>query len=171
MKEMKSIKLYNSLIEKLNNYETKLLQKYGGSINCKNGCSHCCILESVCSIEAYMIYSSATLGRIISESFTSPVREDRCIFLKDNSCAIYPVRPVICRTHGYPLFTDGGIDTCPENFKDIKSIDSEYILDLKNVNDAIASINIIFQKEIEEGFFSNTRIKLEELSAFMLVRN
>ena len=167
MKEMKSVKLYNSLIEKLNNYESKLLKKYGGSINCKNGCSDCCILESVFSIEAYMIYSSAIAGRILSESLTSPAREDRCIFLKDKSCAIYPVRPVICRTHGYPLFTDEGMDTCPENFKGIKSIDSEYILDLKNVNDAIASINIIFQKEIDEKFFSNPRINLEELKKFI----
>jgi len=163
MKEMKSIKLYNELIEKLNSYETKLLQRYAGSINCKKGCSDCCMLESVFSIEAYMIYDYAIDAGIIPESFTSDKREDNCIFLKDKSCAIYPVRPVICRTHGYPIFTEGRVDICPENFKEISSIDSEYILDLENVNNAIASINIIFQKEIDEEFFESPRISLKEL--------
>jgi len=162
MKEMKSIKLYNELIEKLKNHETKLLQRYGGSINCKKGCSDCCMLESVFSIEAYTIYSSIIDAGIKPESFTSDTREDSCIFLKDKSCTIYPARPVICRTHGYPIFAEGRVDICPENFKEIKSIDSEYILDLENVNSAIASINIIFLKEIDEEFFASPRISLEE---------
>jgi len=168
MKEMKSINLYNGLIEKLNNYEERLLQRYGKSINCKKGCAGCCILESVFSIEAYMIYHYAIDAGIASESFASSAREDSCILLKDKGCAIYPARPVICRTHGYPLLADGKIDMCPENFKDIKSIDSEYILDLGNVNEAIASINIIFLRETEEKFFSMERISLKELKNFIL---
>ena len=173
MKKIKSIKLYNSLIEKLNNYETKLLGKYGGSICCKRGCSDCCILESVFSIEAYMIYSSRIDVKILSKLSASNKQKETCIFLKDKSCAIYPVRPVICRTHGYPVFIDGRTDMCPENFKDIKSIDSESILDLENVNKAIASINIIFlseqreQKDPREKIFLKERITLSELKDLM----
>jgi len=163
---MKSIKLYNSLIEKLNNYEAKLLQRYCASINCKKGCSDCCTLESVFSIEAYMIYSHQ-LNAIISESYTSH-KKGTCVFLKDKACTIYPVRPVICRTHGYPVLIDEKIDMCPKNFQDIKSIDSEYILDLENVNNAIASINIIFLRETNEKFFMKERITLKELRDFML---
>ena len=165
MKEMKSIKLYNSLIEKLKYYEMKLLQRYGASINCKKGCSDCCILESVFSIEAYMIYSHLT-DTIISESYTSHKRET-CVFLNNKICIIYPVRPVICRTHGYPVLIDGKIDMCLKNFKDTKSIDSEYILDLENVNNAIASINIIFLRETNEKFFLKERITLKELKDFI----
>jgi Fe-S-cluster containining protein len=171
MKEMKSIALYNSLIEKLEYHEIKLLQRYGNLINCKRGCSACCILESVFPIEAYAIYSSPISKEIISKSYTSNESdkiEKTCVFLKDEICTIYPVRPVICRTHGYPVFVEGKVDMCPENFKDIKSIDSEYILDLKNVNNAIASINIIFKKEIDEKFFGSLRISLKELKDFML---
>jgi Fe-S-cluster containining protein len=170
MKEIKSIKLYNSLIEKLKHYETKLVRKYGESINCKKGCSDCCTLESIFSIEAYMIYSSQIDARVISESYISNKREEACVFLKDKSCAIYPVRPVICRTHGYPVLIDGKVDMCHKNFQNIKSIDSEYILDLENLNNAIASINIIFQKEqreIDEKFFLKERISLMELKNLM----
>ncbi|MCL1865582.1 MAG: YkgJ family cysteine cluster protein [Spirochaetes bacterium] len=167
---MKSITLYNSLIEKLNYYEMKLLQRHGESINCKKGCDYCCMLESVFPIEAYIIYSSPIDMNIICESYTSNEKEETCVFLKDKICTIYSARPVICRTHGYPVFVEGRADMCPENFKDIKSIDSEYILDLENVNNAIASINIIFQKEIDEEFFTAPRIPLKELKDFMLKR-
>ena len=168
MKKIKSIKLYNSLIEKLNNYEMKLLQKYGGSINCKKGCSDCCILESVFSIEAYMIYSYLLEAKIIPIVYTSNKKKDKCIFLKDKTCAIYNTRPVICRTHGYPVLIDERIDMCPKNFNDIQSIASEVILDLENVNNVIASINIIFQKEIKENFFLKERITFKELNDFMI---
>jgi len=170
MKKIKSIKLYNSLIEKLNNYEIKLLQRYGGYISCKKGCSDCCVLESVFAIEAYMIRSSPIDTGVISKSN----KKKSCVFLKDKSCAIYPVRPVICRTHGYPVLIDSKIDMCPKNFKDIKSIDSESILDIENVNKAIASINIIFlseqreQKDTCEKFFLKERITLKELKEFIL---
>ena len=173
MKEMKSIKLYNSLIEKLNTYETKLLGKYGGYISCKKGCSDCCVLESVFAIEAYIIYSS----RIDTEVISKSNKKETCVFLKDKSCAIYPVRPVICRTHGYPVLIDSKIDMCHKNFQDIKSIDSESILDLENVNKAIASINIIFLKEQREQedtcekIFLKERITLKELQEFMILHS
>ena len=168
---MKSIKLYNVLIEKLNAYEMKLLNRYGELINCKKCCSDCCILESVFPIEAYMIYSSSIAINIIAESFPFNERKNGCVFLKDEICTIYPVRSVICRTHGYPVLLDGRVDICPKNFKDIKSIDSEYILELENVNNAIASINIMFQREIagetDKEFFLNERISLRELKDFI----
>jgi Fe-S-cluster containining protein len=169
MNEMKSIQLYKSLIEKLDAHEAKLLKKYGGYIRCAEGCSACCILESVFPVDAYIICSAVASGEIKTESLCFDETPGRCVFLKDGLCSIYSARPVICRTHGYPVLAEGKADFCPENFKELKSIDSEYILDLENLNRALASINIIFQREVEEDeIFLKERITLKELKDFIL---
>jgi len=33
--------------------------------------------------------------------------EGRCVFLKDNSCSIYPIRPLICRFYPFQLKNTG----------------------------------------------------------------
>ncbi len=169
MNEMKSIQLYKSLIEKLDAHEAKLLQKYGESISCRKGCDRCCILETVFPVDAFVVYSSIASGEIDCESLHFGETAERCVFLKDGLCSIYSARPIICRTHGYPVLVDGKADFCPENFKDLKTIDSEFILDLENLNKALASINIIFQREIEEGeIFLKERITLKELKEYIM---
>jgi len=168
MNEMKSIQLYNSLIEKLDAHEYKLLKKYGEFISCAGGCSACCILESVFPVDAFVIYRAIASGKIDPVSLSFDETPGRCVFLKEGLCSIYSVRPVICRTHGYPVFVEGKADFCPENFKDLKTIDSEYILDLENLNKALASINIIFQRECDDNFFQKERITLKELKDFTL---
>jgi Fe-S-cluster containining protein len=169
MNEMKSIQLYNSLIEKLDAHEEKLLKRYSEFISCEKGCSACCILESVFPVDAFIIYSAVASGKIDPELLHFKETPQKCVFLNEGLCSIYSARPVICRTHGYPVLVDGKADFCPENFKDLNSIDSEYILDLENLNRALASINIIFQKEVEEDeIFLKERITLKELKEFIL---
>ena len=169
MSEMKSIQLYKSLIEKLDAHEAKLLSKYSEFISCEKGCSSCCILESVFPVDAYVIYNAVASGEIDRQSLIFEQTPGRCVFLKDGLCSVYSARPVICRTHGYPVLVEGKADFCPENFKDLNSIDSDYILDLENLNKALASINIIFQREIEEGeLFLKERITLNELKEYTL---
>lgn len=168
MNEMKSIQLYGSLIEKLDAHEKKLILKYGDHISCKMGCSACCILESVFPVDAYIIYCAIASGEIDIKSLTFQEAPEKCVFLRDGLCSVYSARPVICRTHGYPVLVEGKADFCPENFSGVASIDSEYILDLENLNRAIASINIIFQREIDDEFFLKERITLKELKEFTL---
>jgi len=168
MNEMKSVQLYGSLIKKLDAHEAALLQKYGRHINCRKGCSACCILEGVFPVDAFAIYSAAMSGAIPAESLYFNETPGRCVFLKNGLCSVYSARPVICRTHGYPVFVDGKADFCPENFKELETIDSENILDLENLNRALASINIIFRKETDNDFFQKERITLKELKEFIL---
>ena len=165
---MKSIELYKSLIEKLDAHEEKLLIRYGEYIHCKKGCASCCILESVFPVEAYIVYNAFVPGGIDRQGLFSDETPGVCVFLSDGFCSIYSARPVICRTHGYPVFVDGSASFCPENFNGLKTIDSEYILDLENLNRALVSINIIFQKETEREFFLRERITLKELKEFIL---
>jgi Fe-S-cluster containining protein len=50
-------------------------------------------------------------------------RTNKCIFLQDNKCTIYEVRPLICRFYPFELSTDEGgyyrfraTDECPGVF-------------------------------------------------------
>lgn len=169
MSEMKSIQLYKSLTEKLDAHEVKVLNKYNEHISCRKGCADCCILESVFPVDAYVIFNAFSSGEISVNTISFDETAGRCVFLDSGVCSIYSVRPVICRTHGYPVFVEGRTDFCPENFKELKSLDSEFILDLENLNKALASINIIFQREIEEGeIFLKERISLKELKGYIV---
>ncbi len=167
MTKIRSMGFYNELIEKINQYEVKLLEKYRDDIACREGCDSCCILESVFPVEAYVIYKSLLADERIAEDI-SIYQKGRCVFLHDGGCSIYSVRPVICRTHGYPVLVDGRIDFCPENFRGRSSIDSEYILDLENLNRALASINLIFCSEVNADFFKRDRIGLKEIVEFVI---
>jgi len=78
------------------------------------------------------------------------------------------VRPVICRTHGYPVFVEGKVDFCPENFKSRSSIDSENILNLENLNSTLVSINRIFTEDNRSDFFKRERIALKDVAEFVI---
>ncbi len=164
----KSIELYKKLIEKVEQFESKLLERYSSDISCRMGCDACCILESVFPVEAYVIFQAFNSADKTPCDSAGRV-EGRCVFLKNGICSIYGARPVICRTHGYPVLVEGRVDFCPENFRERSSIDSEYILNLENLNSALASINLIFLKEIDEHFFKRERISLKELADFILL--
>jgi hypothetical protein len=76
--------------------------------------------------------------------------EDFCPFLADNSCTIYPVRPITCRTHGLPIrsasLTGGSIDCCPLNFteRDLSIIEKKYVLDIDMITDNLMRLNLAF---------------------------
>lgn len=115
-----------------------------------------------------MIYQSFPPGGNTHQTLSFEETPGRCVFLRDGLCSVYSARPVICRTHGYPVLIEGKTDFCPENFNGLKTIESEFILDLDNLNRALASINIIFQGEIDAEFFLKERITLRELKEFIL---
>jgi Putative zinc- or iron-chelating domain len=79
-------------------------------IQCKEGCTACCFIEIDVSgdevaaiinycrengieIDREYLTKQAVAGRKIYSDLS------RCVFLKDNLCSIYPVRPVACRKH------------------------------------------------------------------------
>jgi hypothetical protein len=79
-------------------------------IQCKAGCTACCFIdvdvsgdetatiinycrENDISIDRDYLLKQATVGR---KSYSEL---SRCVFLKDDLCSIYPVRPIACRKH------------------------------------------------------------------------
>jgi Fe-S-cluster containining protein len=74
--------------------------------------------------------------------------EERCPLLHQGVCLLYEARPIICRTHGYPLLTEldgkGTLDHCPLNFKEITNFPAKTIINMDIVNITLAAINSVF---------------------------
>lgn len=120
MKSKRSIESYSELRDKIDSLSEKLENMHKKHMMCRAGCDLCCMDYSILPVEFYHI-----LNRLKESEYshTIPYSEDgeSCVFLKDNKCAIYKERPIICRTHGLPLLymnEDGGweLSACELNF-------------------------------------------------------
>jgi len=149
----------------LDTHCAKVTQRHGEKIRCRAGCTACCRQDlSVTRIEATRIlHWLVTHG--IPPSDPSRTENDEhpffdalsgdldCVFLTEGGvCGVYPVRPIICRSHGLPIkLEDGQVDTCPLNF--VESIDVEYrdipkadLLDLHAMNVRMSLVEILYCK-------------------------
>lgn len=78
--------------------------KAGDALQCARGCASCCVDGlSVLPVEAALIEAGGLGPPARSAASASPAPK-MCAFLDDDgACSIYPVRPVLCRTHGLAL--------------------------------------------------------------------
>jgi Fe-S-cluster containining protein len=140
-------------------------------LSCKRGCDLCCMAISVFPVEFYAIREE--LGdKINSGLLPAPKYEEDCRFLKNHNCAIYPSRPIICRTHGLPMLymnsegTEWELSHCELNFADFDpdefSHENTYPQD--TLNSKLFMINRDFvAKFTEESYSDQDRIPLSEL--------
>lgn len=120
---------YSRFLQQANQHFDKVQASHPSEFSCKQGCHACCEPGlTVLKIEANNIATfikehpevQTQLKNIDAEN---PHRGTRCSMLnKDGQCAIYPVRPFICRSHGAPIAIAREeyfqIDVCPLNFVD-----------------------------------------------------
>ncbi len=68
-----------------------------------------------------------------------------CPLLEDGACGLYPFRPIICRTHGFPLQTiyngQSSIGCCRRNFNNRPSIPDDAIIELDPINSLLRAVN------------------------------
>ncbi len=86
--------------QKVNAFTQHLSKIHSDRLQCKIGCSGCCIDDlEVFGIEA------AYISKHFPEILTSkPHDTGKCAFLDSNgACRIYDARPLICRSHGLPI--------------------------------------------------------------------
>lgn len=144
-------------------------QRCSSRIVCKAGCSDCCILQSVCAIEAI------ALSRYLKNERTEkpPLGQkkwDRCPLINNGICSAYVARPIICRTHGLPVLidTDGTLTThitCPLNFVDDEpeSIDRSSVLDSENITMNLMKLNLSLCIAVDLPTASADRYSLEDI--------
>src|SRR5262249_7706117 len=90
----------------------------------------------------------------------------------DGRCAIYPFRPVICRTHGLPIRFPGStararslpqIDACPKNFggRDLASLPGDAVLAQATVSPVLGALDAA--RADEAGRPRGERVELSTL--------
>ena len=79
-------------------------------IKCRTGCTACCFIDvdvsgdEAATIIAYCRENGIEMDKEYLTKQAAVGRKSysdlsRCVFLKDNLCSIYPVRPIACRKH------------------------------------------------------------------------
>ena len=145
---------YLQLVDQVDGFMAALRSRHPEGLTCRAGCSACCQQDlAVFPVEADRV-RRALLGR--SEEFLCRLGEQlstsgtgACPLLWQDRCAVYPERPLICRTHGAPvLFREeegSGVDVCPLNFAgDVEAIPPASVLDLDRLNEILVAVNVYY---------------------------
>ncbi|MBU1172747.1 MAG: YkgJ family cysteine cluster protein [Proteobacteria bacterium] len=149
---------YMTMIKKVDAFCMTVKEAYMGAMACQKGCDSCCQHLSLFPVEAVHIRlaldaSPKEIQKIIREKALSCIDDPQgsCPLLNQGVCLLYPVRPIICRTHGFPILVDGSdgkrMDHCPLNFKENQDIKRQHILDLETLNSTLTVINRLFINE------------------------
>ncbi len=77
-----------------------LWELYKNNMKCKQGCSKCCESFRILPLEFHAIQYISPDKTI---KINTNASKTECVFLVRNKCAIYENRPIMCRTHGFPL--------------------------------------------------------------------
>lgn len=145
------LKSYLALVEKVDAFFERVAGRYADKIKCGPGCDDCC-RRILClypfEIERMMAAAekldAAELGGVVQRSRRAA--EDpqaACPLLSGGRCMIYAARPIICRTHGLPMLVPGedSLSMCVYNLQGLEHIDGDCVLDLKPVNQILATVN------------------------------
>ncbi len=140
---------YRHLVVSVDQLLGRIQRKYGGHIACHKGCACGCRNLSIFPVEALSLAEALQNQpeEVIAKFQTraaSALFWD-CPLLEDRACRLYAFRPLICRTHGFPLHTiyrgQSSIGYCRYNFKEMASIPADAVIDLAGINDTLRGIN------------------------------
>lgn len=155
---------YRHLVIRVDRILGRIQRQYGRHIACRKGCGCGCRNISVFPVEALSLAQAlqalpeATTAKFESRAAKASFWD--CPLLEDRACGLYAFRPLICRTHGFPLQTiykgQPSIGFCRHNFKEMAVIPGDAVIDLDHVTDALRGINAAAVDELA------LRLKLPE---------
>jgi Fe-S-cluster containining protein len=157
------------LVTRVEAFARTIRQRYAAQVTCHAGCDGCCYQQfTVFPVEAYHLQQAVArltpaarqrlrqrVGRP-ADAFRLLDQPSPCVLLERGRCALYEARPLICRLHGYPLYStmierpDGmQRDCCPLNFSGmaLDTLDAQAVFNLDLVNQTLAAINYVFVQE------------------------
>lgn len=163
------LKNYTLLLKRVDDHIHHIEKKYSEKIVCKKGCDTCCKFLTLFPVEAFAISAAfIKLPGKIKDSVLKKIaiQKDACPLLINRGCVLYPERPIICRTHGYPIFMekDGEplIDFCPKNFKGMTSFPQDALLSIEQLNTTLIAVNKHFLESIEPNSILSERISISK---------
>lgn len=161
---------YLSLVNKVDAHVDRLVSEFPKEIVCAKGCDECCLAINLFPVEAFFLAQGyETLDQDTKTAVEKNIHSntEKCPLLINCCCVLYDFRPVICRTHGYPVTMekDGKIqiDFCPKNFKTVKQFKKEYLLSLEQLNTMLAAVNQHFLESIETDQLLPERISVRDI--------
>lgn len=128
-------------------------------ITCSAGCSSCCTAITLFPVEAAALNAAL---EALPEARQAAIRRhvaaraggERCPLLEDQRCLLYAARPIICRTHGFPIvYTEGSertVDCCPLNLGEAEQpLSGSAIIDLDRLNTLLVAVNALFLSQAD----------------------
>ena len=87
---------------------------------CKKGCSACCEVGDYPISELELNYIMEGFVKLdnqtkleVQQNLKQIEKGDRCPFLINSECSIYPYRPIICRVHGLAYLCKDNVSKLP----------------------------------------------------------
>lgn len=165
---------YHQLLDEVAAAMAPLLARHRATMQCGPRCTDCCQALSLLAIEAQMV---ATAYQALPPATQAAIRamigsraretDAQCPFLLDGLCAIYPARPLICRTHGLAIgYVDEErevieVSACALNFAEDFPLITEDLLLLDPFNARLAALNQEFAEAM--GLAAATRVGMQEI--------
>lgn len=140
---------YLNFRQQIDQTVTRLEKIYHPHLHCAKGCDQCCFSFRVFPVEWFAIAGQLN-KHFETINKDQPIGElEKCLFLKNHACTIYPHRPIICRTHGLPLLsmnetgTEWELNICELNFTeaDDDSFDDDNLIEQDTLNSELFQIN------------------------------
>ena len=161
---------YGNLLAAVDRTLNGIRRRYSAHIACRKGCACGCRNLSIFPIEALSLtraiqnLPAGAAARIRQRAAAASLWE--CPALEDRACSLYPFRPLICRTHGFPLQTIYNqrlsIGYCRHNFKNIPAIPDDAVVDLDQINGALRTINASAVSEMASVLQLPDRLSIAE---------
>lgn len=136
------------LTHKVDAFFARVALRHGDDMQCASGCSDCCRVRlTITGVEAAAIRAHVTTWPAEQRralAATGP--DDRCAALDAaGRCRIYPVRPLVCRSHGVPIrLRRGGlpvVEACPRNFTHTTP-DPDCVLDQATLSAVLLAVDL-----------------------------
>jgi Fe-S-cluster containining protein len=167
----KYIEEYLALRAEIDGHCSRLWQIHKNQMQCKSGCSMCCQSFRILPVEYYVIQNLLISAEI--PSFVSRGKDKKkCRFLINDACTIYENRPLMCRTHGFPLVRINEeadayeVSFCELNFKgfNLNKFTEKNVFEEDKMNSQLFLLNKRFVDEIfPEKYEPVELIELNEL--------
>lgn len=145
----RSLNDYRHLLDKVSAKFDEIKQRNPQHFSCGSGCHSCCVPDlSVFQIEFDHIVNALSLQPELEKKVQELAdgknfSSHRCSLLdRAGNCSIYEVRPLICRSHGAPIFSKMStakdakpvLDVCPLNFSNIEKLTALPANDFINID-------------------------------------
>jgi len=156
---------YRALVAKVDAFWDHAAKTQPTGFRCADGCDDCCKQRlTVFAVEASAIRAHlATWNPSLRARLSDPKEStEHCAFLLEGRCAIYQARPIICRTHGLPIRTEGRLDHCPLNFTDAPPCPT-IVLDLEQINTLVTLVDRLHAEAVGDPA-DRPRVRLSDLA-------